>query len=517
MNCSIGRNQGAHARDTNRCVARKPLGRALAMGLGAAVLTSAGSASAQWFDSSFGQRAYSGYGGYSGYGDYGGNYSGHGYPYGTGARVRHAAPTGPYYQRPKRKSVETEQKEQAVKPPPGPLLVAISLNHQRLTLYSGGTSVAHSPVSTGTAGHLTPSGIFSVIGKERFHRSNLYSNAPMPFMQRITWSGVALHEGVLPGYPASHGCIRMPASFARYLWATTRLGARVIVTHDEVTPFDIAHAKLFAPPKVDDQPSADLGPTNWGLKVAQTDDPIKSDAPKPAAAGAQQEGNPSAMPLQGLDSRMAANKARSTAVANGAQRAAAAGELSDRIDVQDPSPTATDAATTGEPAESANKPERAVATEAKDKPRMSDPVSVFVSRKTGRLYVRQGFEPVFEAPVIIRDPDVPLGTHLYTATDYTEDRTAMRWVAVTLTVHPATAPEHRRREMRRERDDEDRIARAEVTEQLAAAAALDRVEMPKEAVERICDVLSPGASLIISDYPLSDETGKYTDFIILTR
>jgi hypothetical protein len=495
---------------------------ALAIGLGVAVLTSTGSASAQWFDSPFGHSGYGGYdGAYGGYGGYrgDGNYSGYGYPYGTGMRARRSAPVGPYYQRPKRKAVETTQKEETVKPPPGPLLIAISLNHQRLTLYSGGTPVAHSPVSTGTAGHLTPSGIFSVIGKERFHRSNLYSAAPMPFMQRITWSGVALHEGLLPGYPASHGCIRMPASFARYLWATTRMGARVIITHDEVTPFDIAHAKLFAPPRTDEEPSADLGPSNLGLKVALTDNPIKSDAPKPAAADAQL-GNAGAPPLQGLDSRIPnvpANKARSGPTASELQRAAAAGELSDRIDAQDPSPTAFDAATTGEPADSANKPGRTVATEAKEKPRMNDPVSVFVSRKTGRLYVRQGFEPVFEAPVIIRDPDVPLGTHLYTAADYTEDRSAMRWVAVTLTVHPASEPETRRHEMRRDRDDGERIARAETTAQLAAAAALDRVEMPKEAVERICDLLSPGASLIISDYPLSDETGKYTDFIILTR
>src|SRR5262249_28198928 len=97
-------------------------------------------------------------------------------------------------------------------------------------------------------------GIFSVIGKERFHRSNLYSNAPMPWMQRITWSGVAMHEGVLPGYPASHGCIRLPGSFAQYLFATTKMGVRVVITRDETAPFEFAHAKLFAPrPKSDDE------------------------------------------------------------------------------------------------------------------------------------------------------------------------------------------------------------------------------------------------------------------------
>src|SRR3977135_2868623 len=96
------------------------------------------------------------------------------------------------------------------------------------------------------AGHLTPTGIFSIIEKEVFHRSNIYSGAPMPFMQRITWSGVAMHLGVLPGYPASHGCIRMPAEFAARLWSTTKMGARVIITRRGVTPQQIADARLFA-------------------------------------------------------------------------------------------------------------------------------------------------------------------------------------------------------------------------------------------------------------------------------
>ncbi len=135
-------------------------------------------------------------------------------------------------------------------PPPavkGPLLIAISIANQRLTLYDNGVPIAHSPVSTGTASHPTPTGVFSVIGKARFHRSNLYSSAPMPFMQRITWSGVALHAGQLPGYPASHGCIRLPYEFAIRLFNTTKMGARVIISHQDLTPTEIAHARLFVP------------------------------------------------------------------------------------------------------------------------------------------------------------------------------------------------------------------------------------------------------------------------------
>ena len=106
----------------------------------------------------------------------------------------------------------------------GPLQIVISLDRQRLSLFSDGILIAQSPVSTGVRRHPTPTGIFSVIQKQLFHRSNLYSDAPMPYMQRITWSGVAIHEGVLPGHPASHGCIRLPRDFAIRLYSLTRLG-----------------------------------------------------------------------------------------------------------------------------------------------------------------------------------------------------------------------------------------------------------------------------------------------------
>src|SRR5215472_7829565 len=136
----------------------------------------------------------------------------------------------------------------AKKEPPKALevpIITISLSQQRLTVYDKGEVIAHAPVSTGMAGHPTPTGIFSVIGKEVFHRSNIYSGAPMPFMQRITWSGVALHAGVLPGYPASHGCIRMPPDFAVRLFGLTRLGARVLVMPHEVPPVAFDNARLF--------------------------------------------------------------------------------------------------------------------------------------------------------------------------------------------------------------------------------------------------------------------------------
>src|SRR6185369_14760068 len=117
----------------------------------------------------------------------------------------------------------------------------------------------------GMKGHSTPMGVFSVIQKHKLHHSNIYSNAPMPYMQRITWSGVAMHAGVLPGYPASHGCIRMPMAFAMKMWNWTKMGARVVVTPGEMTPASFSHPLLVAQ-KVAPQPV-----------VA---DEIKNDLPK---------------------------------------------------------------------------------------------------------------------------------------------------------------------------------------------------------------------------------------------
>ena len=105
-----------------------------------------------------------------------------------------------------------------------------------MRIYDANGFFAETPVSTGMPGHPTPMGVFSVIQKQKLHHSNIYSGAPMPYMQRITWSGVAIHAGVLPGHPASHGCIRMPMAFAVKMWNWTKMGARVVITPGEITP-----------------------------------------------------------------------------------------------------------------------------------------------------------------------------------------------------------------------------------------------------------------------------------------
>src|ERR1700716_3837648 len=128
-----------------------------------------------------------------------------------------------------------------------PIMAIVSLHNQRITVYDANGWILRAPVSSGQKGRETPAGIFSVIQKEAEHYSNLYDDAYMPHMQRITWSGIALHGGPLPGHAASHGCVRLPYDFAARLFDATRLGMRVIVAPGDVAPIEIVHPALLAP------------------------------------------------------------------------------------------------------------------------------------------------------------------------------------------------------------------------------------------------------------------------------
>ncbi|EJN16012.1 hypothetical protein PMI42_00410 [Bradyrhizobium sp. YR681] len=186
-----------------------------------------------------------------------------------GRQERH--PDEPRQKPPKRSSAAGKKQVVAEKEvgtkPQGPLVIVVSIDRQKVTVYDTNGVFAESPVSTGMKGHSTPMGVFSIIQKHKFHHSNIYSGAPMPYMQRITWSGVAMHAGVLPGYPASHGCIRMPMAFATKMWNWTKMGARVIVSPGEMTPHGFQHP-LLASTRVAPQPAASLEPqTNAGDKA----------------------------------------------------------------------------------------------------------------------------------------------------------------------------------------------------------------------------------------------------------
>ena len=318
----------------------------------------------------------------------------------------------------------------------GPLQIIVSIADQRISVYDNGALIARSAASTGVPRHPTPLGVFGVIGKKRWHRSNLYSAAPMPFMQRITWSGIALHAGVVPGHPASHGCIRLKQDLAVRLWHLTRLGTRVIIAPNDVQPVEIASPRLL----ITKQSAASDPPES---RAAMADDPIMTAA-SPSNGDAQHV---------------------ATLEAQGASRAAVA-------------------------------------------PRKAAPISVFVSRKSSRLYVRQGFAPLFDVPVTIRDPEQPLGTHVFTAMGLADP--ALRWTVTSMPEKSPRAPEAVK---------QHRPGRQIVQEPSPdkANAALDRIEIPQHVVEHINQRLTPGASLIVSDQGISPETGNGTDFIVVTR
>ncbi len=351
-----------------------------------------------------------------------------------------------------RKSAKPEPAELVI--PSGPLHIIVSIDAQRASLYANGALVASTKVSTGTKTHPTPLGVFAVIQKNRHHISNLYG-APMPYMQRLTWSGTALHTGVLPGYPASHGCIRLPDEFAQLLWKATKLGARVIVTRDEVKPLEIAHARLQIPAAPVAQPQA--APAETTGAMVRTADATGSLAMTETA--------PSAGAIKPI--------------------------------IKDP--------LIDQPARAKSAAER-----------KQGPVSIFISRKDGRLYVRQALQPLFDVPLKLRDPAQPLGTHVYTAMDMKDG--AMRWTSVSV---PSAFP----REMAaaaistKGKKKSSRTDLPVVSEPPAPSAteALERIDLPQEVLDRLAGLVIPGSSLIVSDNPLSSETGKYTDFVVLTR
>ena len=136
--------------------------------------------------------------------------------------------------------------------PEGPVTIIVSLATQRAHAYRNGVQIGVSTVSTGADGHETPTGVFTILQKDADHVSNLYANAPMPFMQRLTWDGIAMHAGNLPGFPASHGCIRLPLEFAKLLYGITRIGMTVVITEQAEVPLVSAAPGILAGAPNDD-------------------------------------------------------------------------------------------------------------------------------------------------------------------------------------------------------------------------------------------------------------------------
>jgi hypothetical protein len=385
---------------------------------------------------------------------------------------------------------EPKAKEQASKGPfgdipKGPVQIVISLDQQKLDLYSDGVLIADSPIASGVPQLPTPPGVFSIIQKQVFHRSNIYSNAPMPFMERITWSGVALHEGENIGHPASHGCVRLPHDFADRLYELTRLGVPVVIARPELKPAEFADPHLFVhkalPPPAPAPPIA-AAPEQiaQATPTAPTADPAKS------ADGAADK--PADLP---------------PAVAANAANPAVLG-----LRVSDASATP-----------------QAAPNPVKAAPTNKNPIAIFISRKQKKIYVRQDFTPLFDFPVTIADPDKPLGTHVFTALDYAgDDHAALRWNALSLPgepLPPSKAVKDKRDDKSAEKSAAGKRGGPDKETALpppqTPAEALARIDIPQAAVDAISQLVVPGSSLIVSDHGLGDETGDGTNFIVVTQ
>jgi hypothetical protein len=390
-----------------------------------------------------------------------------------------------------------------------PIMAIVSIKSQQVTFYDADGWILRAPVSTGVKGRETPAGVFAVIEKDKDHHSTMYDDASMPNMQRITWNGIALHGGPLPGYAASHGCVRMPFGFAEKLFDRTRIGMRIIISPNDAEPVEFSDAALFQP----DAEAVASAPSRAETLAREAVEAVKAiDDAKKAAVTAARETTSFAAALR----RQEKSKARADADLAFADKTLAAAKTDDakaqaddlkqkaaaqaadegakldaaKADAKAKADAAADAKAAVKTAETKKVDAAKAASEAK---LALEPVSIYISRATQRLYVRRNthkpapdgggevFDASLEAPVTIRDPDKPIGTHIFTA--MARNDSGLRWSAVTI-------------------DNGD-----------DAKDALARVTIPKDVLDRIAPTALPRSSIVISDEPLSKETNYRTEFV----
>ena len=496
-----------------------------------------------------------------------------------------------------------------------PMIVVVSIGQQKVDIYRGTSLVTSSAVSTGTAQHPTFIGAFSIMQKARWHHSNIYSNAPMPWMNRLTWSGTAMHAGIVPGYPASHGCIRLTYAFAPKFFAMSSVGDNVITSRGRPKPTPIEHGALFQPlpppplPMVEKE--ASLPPLERistpipALAAASASPVILAKAEMPTTvdseAHAKVEENAAADedPAKDADAEAAGAMtavednapevesdpyrvhAITTEVSKSQERLAASSTVQAPVQAAENKPADKPvAAAPAAPEPVAPKPEPveiaaatpdlpppaaaakvkagvdAAAVQAAE-PRSDKPLRMLLTRRTnrdriigmqnifaslgylpqqdfdgtlgkatitaikafqkangmtengvfneelvkkvyevagkgeppaGHLYVRQDFDDVFDLPVSFRNPEEPLGTHVYIALNFAPGDTKIRWV--TLDVADGAGP----------------------------TAPLDRLEIPEDVRRKISERLTPGSAFIVADTSINSAgLPRGGDFVVLAR
>jgi lipoprotein-anchoring transpeptidase ErfK/SrfK len=389
-----------------------------------------------------------------------------------------------------------------------PIMAIVSIKAQQVTFYDADGWILRAPVSTGTTGRETPAGVFAIIEKDKDHHSTLYDDAWMPNMQRITWNGIALHGGPLPGYAASHGCVRMPYDFAEKLFDKTWIGMRVIISPNDAAPVEFSHPALFVP----NAKAVAAAPARAETLAREAAEAAKTaDEAKKAAATAAREAASLTASLHKLeslkpraDAELAfADKALAAAKTDQAkaraeqlkQKAAAnAAQMGTQLNrAKAAAKSKLDAAAAAKDAAKAAETKKADTAKAASEAKLAlEPVSAYISRATQKLYVRRNthkpwpdggevFDATIEVPVKIRNPDKPIGTHVFTA--MARNGAGLRWTAVSID----------------NRDD--------------ANDALDRITIPQDVLDRIAPTALPRSSIIVSDEPPSRETNYRTEFV----
>jgi L,D-transpeptidase catalytic domain len=389
-----------------------------------------------------------------------------------------------------------------------PIMAIVSTKTQRVTLYDAEGWILRAPVSTGTTERETPAGIFAVIEKKRDHRSNMYDDAHMPHMQRITWNGIALHGGPLPGYAASHGCVRLPFGFAERLFDKTRIGMRVIVAPNDAVPVEISHPALLVP----NTDALKAAPARAEPLMRAAAEAVS--AADEAARTAKTSTRESAALTTSLRKLEQASKRASAELAAADKALANAKTDQGRLRAEELQKKAAQKAAAAqaqfETATTEAKDKLAALAAAKDNAKLADakktaavkaaddarlalaPVSIYISRATQKLYVRRStgkpvsdggeyFDATIEVPVKISSPGKRIGTHVFTA--MAKSDSGLRWSVVTID----------------EGDD--------------AKSALDRITIPQDVLDRVAPTALPRSSIIISDEPLSEETNYRTEFV----
>jgi len=379
------------------------------------------------------------------------------------------------------------------------LQIFVSKDTQSLVVYEGDQVVASTNVSTGKRGHTTPSGIFSIIEKKKMHFSNLYDDAPMPYMQRITWSGVALHEGShVPDYPASHGCVRMPRKFAKMLFPMTKRGYHVIVSDRELAPRRITTADLFMPRFA--KPEAEL------LSDAELRPAVPGDAPVEVASNDALPKN-GALAVAALPKSEPAIKMLITR-ASERQKIAGGQALLARLGYYDGPFDGSIGTKTRDAVKAYQEVHGQKPTGLMDRAFYVS-IHKVMNRKplTGWLSVRRNFKPVFDVAVDIAAPEVALGTHFFTAIRVNPAQNKADWFAVSIDNHIGEKAMKRL----------GITVAADATAPNAAEDAFKRVTIPSETRAKIEAMLGNGSSLTITDTGTESETGQGTAFITITR